>query len=129
MIHIDASTQLVLCNAIFQAKEWSITMLSVQGMFLFWNKGATLLDGYTPDEIIGKPLDILHPPLEKKDNLSEYMLTTAFSQGSVKQIGRRLRKDGTVYVASVELNGIYNEEGKPIAFLRIARELKPNEKE
>ncbi len=119
----------MLSNAIFHVKDLSITLLSLQGVFLFWNKGATELDGYTPEEIIGQPLDTLHPNLEKKDKLSEYMLTTASKEGSVKQIGRRIKKDGTIYLATVAVNSICDEDGNLVAYLRVARELKPNETE
>jgi PAS domain S-box-containing protein len=127
MLHLDPSTQVMLGKALFHLKDMSITLLSLQGVFLFWNKGATLLDGYAPDEILGKPLDILHPQIELNDKLSEYMLNTASKEGSVKHIGRRMKKDGTIYVASVVVNGIVDENGNTIGYLRIARELKPNE--
>ena len=127
MLHIDASIQVMLSNALFHMKDLSVTLLSLQGVFLFWNKGAMQLDGYTPDEIIGKPLHILHPQIEKRHKLSEYMLSTACKEGSVKNVGRRLKKDGTIYLASVVVNGIFDDEGNPIAYLRVARELKPHE--
>ncbi len=127
MILINPMIQHILNHAIMQVKDLSITLLNIQGIFLFWNRGATLLDGYEPNEILGNPLNILHPVAEKEENLSEYMLSTALKEGRVKHIGRRLRKDGTIYWASVLLNAIFDETGKHVGYIRIARELRGNE--
>ena len=113
--------------AINQIKDISITMLSIHGEFLYWNTGARLLDGYESDEIIGKPLDTLHPLTEQRENLSEYLLSAAKREGRVKQIGRRLKKDGTIYLASVVFNTILDETGKHVGYIRVARELNSNE--
>jgi hypothetical protein len=119
--------QLLLNHAIVQIKDLSVTLLNMQGVFLFWNKGATLLDGYESNEIVGNPLNTLHPGIEKEEKLSDYLLTTALKEGRVKHIGRRVRKDGTVYWASVLLNAIFDETGKHIGYIRIAHELRGNE--
>jgi PAS domain S-box-containing protein len=124
---IDPALQQIVSHAIHQVKEFSISLLSVQGIFVFWNVGAKLLDGYEPEEIVGKPLDILHPGLEKMSNLTDYLFNTAGNEGSVKNIGRRLKKDGTVYMASVVLNSVFDKAGNHVGYLRIARELKGNE--
>jgi PAS domain S-box-containing protein len=127
MIHLDAVITSMLSIAIHQVKDLSITLLNAQGVFLFWNVGAKLLDGYEQDEIIGKHLHTLHPEIEKNERLSEYLFTTAKKNGRVKNIGRRVKKDGTIYIASVIINSIFDEAGNQIGFVRIARELKGNE--
>jgi PAS domain S-box-containing protein len=124
MLHTDLIIQHMLSHAMYQIKDISIALLNVQGIFIFWNMGARLLDGYEEDEIIGRPLNTLHPVIEKKENLSEYMLSTAQKEGRVKHIGRRLKKDGSVYLASVVLNAVVDDEGKHIGYVRIAEELK-----
>lgn len=123
------TNQPMLSLAINQVKDVSVALLNIQGIFLFWNKGANMLDGYESEEIIGKPLNTLHPVTEKNEKLTEYLLTSAKKEGRVKHIGRRLKKDGTVYIASVVLNTVLDETGKHIGYVRIARELKDNESE
>jgi PAS domain S-box-containing protein len=118
---------MILMHAIQNVKDFSISLLDINGLFLFWNKGASLLDGYSHTEIIGKPLFTLHPILERKEKLSEYLLSTAAREGRTKHIGKRMRKDGTVYWASVVFNSIVDEAGKHIGYIRIARELRNNE--
>jgi PAS domain S-box-containing protein len=123
----DPSIQLMLKHAIHHVQDFSIALLTIQGIFVFWNKGAAALDGYEAEEIIGKPLNTLHPVAEKKEKLDEFLLTTALKEGRAKHIGRRLKKDGTIYWASVVFNSIYDEKGKHLGFIRIARELRGNE--
>lgn len=127
MLTFESSTQLMLIHAIHNVKDFSITLLDLNGLFLFWNQGAVALDGYKPNEIIGKPLQILHPSLEKDEKLSEYLLTTAAKEGRTKHIGKRLRKDGSTYWASVVLNAIFDHKGKHTGYIRIARELRDNQ--
>jgi PAS domain S-box-containing protein len=127
MIPISATTQMMLVHAIHNVKDFSISLLDLNGLFLFWNNGAILLDGYQPNEIIGKPLHMLHPKLEREIKLSDYLLTTAAEEGRSKHIGKRLRKDGTTYWASVVFNTIFDEVGKHVGYIRIARELRDNE--
>jgi PAS domain S-box-containing protein len=124
---IDPSVQLMLKHAIDQVQDFSIALLTIQGLFVFWNKGAAALDGYEAEEIIGKPLKILMPAAEKNEKLDEFMLNTALKEGRSKHVGRRLKKDGTIYWASVVLNSIYDENGTHLGFIRIARELRGNE--
>lgn len=129
MLPIDTTLQVMLNHAIHHVKDFSITLLDIHGIFLFWNKGAIQLDGYEPDEIIGKPLFTLHPSMEKREKLSDYLLVTAAKEGRAKHIGKRLKKDGTTYWASVVLNAVFDEAGSHIGYVRIARELRDNEVE
>lgn len=129
MLPIEPAIHLMLNQAIHQLSGLSISLLNAQGVFLFWNTGAKLLDGYEPDEVIGKPLQVLHPTIEKKGQLSEYLLSTAGKEGHVKNIGRRIRKDGSIYIASVLLNAIRDNKGKHIGYIRVARELRSDETE
>ncbi len=124
MIHFDPTLQHLLNHSMSQVKDFSITLLDIHGLFLFWNKGATLLDGYEANEIIGKPLDTLHPQAEKTEKLGEYMLKQAVKEGRVKQIGKRIKKDGTIYLASVVMNAIFDNKGKHLGYIRIAHPLR-----
>jgi PAS domain S-box-containing protein len=125
-MHIDINLQLLLNNSVNQVRDFSIALLDVHGFFLFWNKGATILDGYEANEIIGQPLTTLHPPTEKEEKLGEYMLEHAVKEGRVKQIGKRMTKSGTIYLASVVINAIFDQAGKHIGYIRIASSLGDN---
>lgn len=127
MLPYDHSLQLLLNLAIHQLSGLSVSVLNMQGVILLWNKGAQLLDGYEPSEIIGQPLNILHTPVARREQLSEYLLLSAMREGQVKNIGPRVKKDGSVYVASVLFNRILDEEGNSVGFIRIARELRGHE--
>jgi PAS domain S-box-containing protein len=127
MLSGDPTIHVILARAIHQVTDFSITVLNIHGVFLFWNKGATNLDGYEANEIIGKPLSTLHPSIEQKEKLSENLLSTAAKEGRAKHIGKRLKKNGTIYWANVVLNAIFDEAGKHIGYIRIARELRAGE--
>src|SRR4051812_24948317 len=101
MLNGDPTIHFLLARAIHQVTDFSITVLNIHGIFLFWNKGATSLDGYEANEILGKPLSTLHPSIEQKENLSENLLSTAAKEGRAGHIGKRLKKNGTTYWASI----------------------------
>jgi len=129
MLTLDLPIQQMLSHALHQLSGLSVSLLDIKGVILFWNIGAKALEGYEAGEVIGKPLDILHPPLEQKEELSRYLLECADREGEVKNIGRRLKKDGTIYIASVLLNRIVDKAGNHLGYIRIARELKYHEKD
>jgi PAS domain S-box-containing protein len=124
--HIEASrpwTQLQFLAAIVaSATEDAIVGKTVDGVITSWNAGAKRIFGYTEQEIIGQPTTVLCPP----DLASEFAaILGKVRQGESIAQGEtmRLRKDGTIFPASVSVSPIWSEDGTLIGASSITRDI------
>ena len=85
----------------------SVITMDLDGYIIGWNRGAELLFGYAPDEIIGKNILALYANAEEDDLLFNRFL----SNGSHEMTVRRRKKSGEVFWASVSLSVAHDETG------------------
>jgi PAS domain S-box-containing protein len=104
-------------------EELSMILLDETGKILTWNKGAEKLKGYTADEIIGQHVSIFYLPEDRQAKLAEKLLAEARKKGHATFIGRRIRKNGTIFWGKIEVTAIKDNSGKVIGFTKLAREL------
>ncbi len=108
--------------AIIEGSDDAIISKNLQGIIQSWNRGATLLFGYTPEEVIGKPITILIP----EDRLNEEPHILAEIQRG-RRIApfetRRLRKNGELVDISLTISPIRNAQGHIVGASKIARDI------
>ncbi len=112
-----------------EIQDVAIILLDIDGTILSWNKGAQLIKGYTRDEIIGQNFSIFYMPLDRQAKLPEKLLALAAKEGRAKHIGRRVRKDGSIFWGSMLITALHNSENVVIGFTKLTRELHDNETE
>jgi PAS domain S-box-containing protein len=61
---------------------YGIFLLDHEGRFVTWNAGAQLITGYGSDEIIGRPVDLLHAPDAVARGLPRMLLNQAKERGA-----------------------------------------------
>ncbi len=110
-----------------EIQDYAIVLLDLDGTILTWNKGVEKIKGYKPDEIIGQNFSILYMPSDRQENLPQKLIEHAKKEGRAKHIGRRVRKDGTVFWGSIVITAIHDEEGEVVGFTKLTRELRDNE--
>ena len=110
-----------------EIQDYAIVLLDLDGTILTWNKGVEKIKGYKPDEIIGQNFSILYMPSDRQENLPQKLIEHAKKEGRAKHIGRRLRKDGTVFWGSIVITAIHDEVGEVVGFTKLTRELRDNE--
>ncbi len=108
--------------AIIDSSDDAIISKSIEGYITSWNRGAQRLYGYTPDEIIGKPVSVLMPP-EREDDFPFIM--TQLQQGKKVEHyeTRRRTKDGKVIDVSITVSPIKDSHGTIIGASKIARDI------
>jgi PAS domain S-box-containing protein len=104
-------------------KEYSIFLLGPTGIIMTWNDGATHIKGYNINEIIGKHFSIFYTAEDIENKKPERELEIAISTGKYEEEGWRVKKNGSVFWASIVLTPLYNEQNKLIGFSKVTRDL------
>jgi PAS domain S-box-containing protein len=109
-----------------EVRDYAIILLDVDGTILSWNQGAEVIEGYTADEIVGKNFRIFYLPTDKEAHLPEQLLDFARTEGRVRHIGQRIRKDGSVFWCSILITALHDDDGSVVGFTKVSRELSGN---
>jgi len=104
-------------------KDYAICMLDPAGRIITWSAGVEDIEGYRPDEIIGKHFSCFFSAEDIASGQPDLELHTAATQGRFESQGWRLRKDGSRYWAHVVLTALLDEEGKLYGYSKILRDL------
>src|SRR5687768_12398732 len=64
-----------------RVEDYAIMLLDESGNILSWNRGAQLIKGYLPEEILGKNYRIFYTKEDKDIALSENLLEEARKKG------------------------------------------------
>jgi len=110
-----------------EIQDYAIILLDVDGTILTWNKGAQSIKGYKEEEILGQNFRIFYLPRDREEGLPEKLIELAIKEGRARHIGRRVRKDGTLFWGSILITALHDEEGEVIGFTKLTKELAENE--
>jgi PAS domain S-box-containing protein len=103
--------------------DYAIFMLDVDGRVASWNAGAARIKRYASEEIIGRHFSCFYPASDVDSGKPWRHLEVASLEGRVEDEGWRLRKDGSVYWASVVLTAVRDAGGRLIGFSEVTRDL------
>ncbi|GAB3168719.1 PAS domain-containing sensor histidine kinase [Telluribacter humicola] len=106
-----------------QVTDYGIFMLDEKGRIISWNEGARRMKGYNPDEILGKYFSIFYPEEDIMNGKPSHELRVAREVGKYEEEGWRLRKDGTMFWASVVITAVYNHTNTLIGYSKVTRDL------
>ena len=106
-----------------EVQDYAILMLDLDGRVATWNAGARRFKGYEADEIIGRHFSVFYPAQAIADGTPEMLLATARAEGRVEQEGWRVRKDGSLFWASVVITAIRDERGELRGYGKVTRDL------
>ena len=104
-------------------RDYALLLLDPVGRILSWNRGAELIKGYQAAEIIGRHFSCLYPPEDIAAGKPERDLKTAARVGRVEDVGERVRKDGSRFLADVVITAIPGPDGSLLGFGKITRDI------
>jgi PAS domain S-box-containing protein len=104
-------------------RDYAIYMLDKQGIITNWNSGARTIKGYSADEAVGKHFSIFYTEQDRAASLPARALETSLRSGKYETEAWRVRKDGSLFWASVVIDPIFNEAGEHIGFAKITRDM------
>src|SRR5579871_575004 len=108
--------------AIVESSDDAIIGKSLDGVITSWNKGAEQMFGYTPPEVLGRPVSMLIPP----DLWSEedQILRELRNGGRMDHFETtRVRKDGKKIAVSLTISPVLNAEGQVCGISKIVRDV------
>jgi PAS domain S-box-containing protein len=104
-------------------RDYAIFMLDPTGHIATWNEGAQRINGYRPDEAIGRHFSVFYPREDLAAEKPARELAIATETGQYEEEGWRLRKDGSRFWASVLITAIRGPDGRLGGFAKVTRDL------
>ncbi|MDN3513317.1 MAG: PAS domain S-box protein [Candidatus Brocadia sp.] len=104
--------------------EYSIIAEDLNGNILAFNKGASLIYGYRPEEVVGiANVRDLHTGEDVKMGKVDYMLDAARRTGRYEGEVIRKRKNGEIFPVRVTFTLRRDENGQPTGFVVISKDI------
>jgi PAS domain S-box-containing protein len=110
-----------------EIQDYAIILLDVDGTILSWNAGVEKIKGYKEHEILGQNFRIFYMPQDRQAQLPEQLIELAIKEGRARHIGRRVRKDGTIFWGSILITALHDDDGEVIGFTKLTKELSEHE--
>jgi len=104
-------------------RDYSIFVLDPKGHIVTWNEGAKKIQGYLAEEIIGKHFSIFYTKEDLDDKKPERELRIAVETGKYEEEGWRIRKNGSVFWASVVITALFDSQNRHTGFSKVTRDL------
>lgn len=104
-------------------KDYAIFMLDPEGHVISWNAGASYINGYRRDEILGQHFSVFYTADDVATGKPARELTTARNVGRVEDEGWRVRKDGSLFWANVTITAVYDESRALRGFAKVTRDM------
>src|SRR5437762_12485565 len=106
-----------------EVRDYAIFMLDPAGRVTSWNRGAQQIKGYREEEIIGQHFSAFYPEEDRRAGKPEKELEIAAREGRVEDEGWRVRKDGSMFWASVVITALRDSSGQLIGFGKVTRDI------
>ncbi|MBY4897450.1 chemotaxis protein CheB [Cupriavidus sp. AU9028] len=109
--------RLVLENA----KDYAVMTLDAQGLVTSWNKGAERMFGYSEEEMLGKPVDLIFTPEDRAAGAPEDERRRAVTDGRAEDERWHQHRDGPRLFCSGVMTPLQNSPTG--GFAKIARDV------
>ncbi|MCI9844587.1 PAS domain S-box protein [Flavobacterium pectinovorum] len=106
-----------------EVQDYAILYLNHEGIVENWNIGAEKIKGYKTGQIVGKSFSVFYTEEDRKNNLPQKLLQIAREKGKAVQQGWRVRKNGTLFWASVVITAVHNKQNEVIGFSKMTHDL------
>jgi PAS domain S-box-containing protein len=104
-------------------QDYAIYILDPNGFVISWNPGAQRIKGYSAKEFVGKHFSCFYIPDDIRVNKPKRNLEAAAAKGRYEDESLRVRKDGSVFWASVLITPIRDASGNISGFAKVVRDI------
>jgi len=106
-----------------EVRDYALLMLDPDGNVQTWNAGARAIKGYDTGEIVGRHFSLFYTPEDNATGKPQQALNTAAAEGRFSDVGQRVRKDGSRFLADVVITAIFGPRGELVGFGKITRDI------
>ncbi|MFL6354179.1 MAG: PAS domain S-box protein [Bryobacteraceae bacterium] len=103
-------------------RDYAFITMGLDANVIGWNKGAELLLGYSPKEMLGRPGALLFTPEDVERGEPDNEISTALREGRAEDERWHLRKDGTRFWGSGVLTPLRNAFGEVRGYAKVMRD-------
>lgn len=103
--------------------DYAIYMLDLSGNISSWNAGAERFKRYSEHEVLGRHFSLFYSPEDVASGKPARALQLAATEGRFEDHGWRIRKGGEAFWAHVIIDPIFDDDGRPIGFAKITRDV------
>lgn len=104
-------------------RDYAIVLLDPEGRVVEWNPGAERVKGYSEAQILGQHISVFYPEEDRARGKPERILESARREGHYEDEDWRVRRDGSLFWASVVVTALRDEAGNLVGFAKITRDL------
>jgi len=104
-------------------RDYAMFMLDPAGQVRSWNAGAESLTGYAGHEVMGRHFGLFFTGEDRAAGQPQAELQRALLQVSTSEEGWRVRRDGSLFRASVTLSAMRDPSGELIGYAKIVRDM------
>jgi PAS domain S-box-containing protein len=104
-------------------KDHAIFTLDLEGRVSDWNTGATLIFGYSKEEMLGRSAAILFTAEDREHGRPRIERELAAVQGIADDTRCHRRKDGSRFFTSGSLEALRDETGQLQGFVKVVRDI------
>ncbi|MFZ2445612.1 MAG: PAS domain S-box protein [Syntrophobacteraceae bacterium] len=108
--------------AIVEGSEDAIISKTLDGTITSWNGGSEIVYGYSAEEAVGRPINLLIPP-DRGDEMRDVLEKIARGERIVQYETERLRRDGRRISVSLSVSPIRDASGEIVGVSTIARDI------
>jgi PAS domain S-box-containing protein len=109
-------------------RDYAIFVLDPEGRVLTWNDGARAIKGYSKEEIVGQHFSKFYLPEAVQSGWPERELALAKKEGRFADEGWRVKKDGSVFWASVIITPLRSADGQLAGFAKVTQDMTERKK-
>jgi PAS domain S-box-containing protein len=109
-------------GAIVESSDDAIIAVTLEGIVTSWNPAAERLFGYTTEEIIGKSAETVMPE-DRPDEMADILAKVKAGEHIDHLETIRVRKDGSVFPASLTVSPICDAGGATVGMSMISRDM------
>ncbi|WP_407523851.1 sensor histidine kinase [Methylobacterium oryzisoli] len=108
--------------AVESARDYAIFTTDLAGRITGWNAGAEHLMGWSEQEALGAPVNLIFTPEDDRAAIAETEMRLAVTEDRAEDDRWHLRKDGTRFWANGLMMPLRDDDGGLVGFLKILRD-------